>query len=213
MIADNKLRTFSNAKIKIYPWILMMFFVSCNRYQEIEFNDKNPISYCFSTNPKQVKEAVIKKFDNYKTMNLDLVLKNENKFDRKINLLLSQNGNENDICLRTFGDCLSSKVYLKDNKPALLEVDFHVHLDSLGINRTKVTINTLRYEIYTGAKIGISDNFVLGQPNTEKVPPSTIEEYEILLAIGEELGQKGMPPCNYPKKDAKKITRFCSTIW
>ncbi len=38
-------------------------------------------------------------------------------------------------------------------------------------------------------------------------------ETEILLAIGEELGQKGMPPCHYPPKNAKKTLKICSTIW
>jgi hypothetical protein len=211
MTANNKSRFISYSKNIIFLWVLLIFFVSCNNYYEIKLEKKNPTVYCFNANPQEVKKAAIRKFDNFK--DLDLVLKNEYKYQTEINSILNKKGNENDLYLETYGNCLISKVYFNDGKPSLFEVEFHVHLDSLSENMTQVTINTLRSEVLTGSKIGISDNLVLGQPNTEKVPPSTIEEYEILLAIGEELGQKGMPPCHYPPKNAKKTLKICSTIW
>ena len=38
----------------------------------------------------------------------------------------------------------------------------------------------------------------IGIPRFKEVGSTTIEEYEILKIIGIMLGQKGMPPVNYP---------------
>jgi hypothetical protein len=183
----------------------MLLFTSCNTYYELLLENENPTEYCFDANVNQVKIAIEEGLGNYQIKGLALYFRQDNRFD-----ILQLKGNENDAYLRTFLEPMKSKIYFKDNKALLYSADFHVHLDSLTENKTRVTVVTLKSEVSTGKKLGIGDNLTLGSSNLKSVPPSTIEEYEILLIIGKKLGQEGMPPCNYPSKEAKKVKRYNS---
>ena len=105
--------------------------------------------------------------------------------------------NINDAILVSI-DYIKSKTYYRFGEPAPYNVNFHLHLESISEHKTKVEIFTLEPKIVL-FEIGIAA-IHFGFTWMKKVPPSTIEEYEILLIIGKELGEKGMPACNYPKK-------------
>lgn len=180
--------------------VISLYLTSCNSYYELYLEKKNPAHYCFDANIQDVKSAIKNGLGNYQIPGLALYFKEDNRFD-----ILNINENRNDAYLRTFLEPLKSKIYFNSKGPLLYDAEFHLHLDSLGKEKTKITINTIKSEVLTGRRMGIGDNFTLGLPNYISVPPSTIEEYEILLIIGKQLNQTGMPECNYPPKGAKKI--------
>ena len=179
--------------------LVSTFFFSCNTYYELVLENKNPTTYCFDANILQVKSAIKEVLGKNQIRELSLYFKEDNRYD-----ILKIKNNFNDAYLRTFLDYMKSKIYYKEDVPLKYTADFHLHLDSIGENKTKVTITTINPQVITGVKPGIGDNLTIGASNFKSVPASTIEEYEILLIIGKQLGQKGMPPCNYPSKDSKK---------
>ncbi len=187
---------------KYFGFILFLFLFGCNNYYEQKLNNKNPTEYIFDKNSFQIKKAIKTCLGKYQINGLALYLKEDNRFE-----ILNIIENENDAYLRTFIDYMDSKVYFKKNNPLKYTADFHIHLDSLAPNKTRVTVITINPRIITGIKPGIGDNFTFGSSNFKSVQPSTIEEYEIILKIGKELGQQGMPPCNYPDS-TKKIKHF-----
>jgi len=121
--------------------------------------------------------------------------------------LLTKAGNENDAYL--FGSTSSlgeSQVYFKDGQPLIYYADFHIHLVAIGPQKTRVEISTYGSRVVAGldkswSPHGPSLIFV-------EVPPTTIEQYQILLGIGQQLGTTNMPPLVTPGPDApvKELT-------
>ena len=85
-----------------------------------------------------------------------------------------------------------SKVYFKDGQPLIYFADFHIHLAEVEPGKTRVEITTYDSRIAVGVDRGFSP---LGDPGLRhvKIAPTSVEEYEILLGIGAELGVKDTP--------------------
>jgi len=106
--------------------------------------------------------------------------------------LLTSPGNENDAYL--YGGTSpvgESQVYFKSGQPLIYYADFHIHLTAISSNKTRLEIITYGSRVIAGLDQSLSPHgpsliFV-------EVPPTTIEQYRILLGIGEELGAKEMP--------------------
>lgn len=115
--------------------------------------------------------------------------------------LLTKAGNENDAYL--FGSTSSlgeSQVYFKGGHPLIYYADFHIHLTAISPQKTRVEIFTYGSRVVTGVDKRYSPHgpsliFV-------EVPPTTIEQYQILLRIGQQLGITNMPPLVVPGRDA-----------
>ena len=187
-----------NTKIKwiffVLSVILVLSIVIGGCYSKKKLDTPNLTSYIFNANIEQVKSAIINGFNDYQ-MGLSLYLKGDLDFYN--NSIYNVPQNKNDAMLITL-PVINSKIYFRSGKPLPYSVEFHLHLDSISKSRTKVEVFTLSSEICTGG-IPFGDTGH-GYSRMKKVPPSTIEEYEILLTIGKYLGEKNMPPCNYPKK-------------
>jgi hypothetical protein len=111
--------------------------------------------------------------------------------------LLSKVGNENDAYFNgTDSPVGESKTYLIASQPLIYFADFHIHLNAITASRTRVEIITYDSKVNTGAYAGRTAHgrSFLYVP----VDPTTIEEYEILLRIGLQLGAKDMPPIEVP---------------
>ncbi|MDD4208870.1 MAG: hypothetical protein PHI52_00850 [Bacteroidales bacterium] len=160
-------------------------------YSKKKLDTPNLTSYIFNANIEQVKKSIIDGLGDHQM---------------KCMVLYSKEDYENDIFntdirydALLISHCnIESKIYFRSGKPLPYWVEFHIHLDSISESKTKVEVFTLSSEICTGG-IPFGDTGH-GYSRMKKVPPSTIEEYEILLTIGKYLGEKNMPPCNYPKK-------------
>ena len=175
--------------IKLICLVLSIILIGC--YSKKKLDNSNPTSYVFNANIEQVRIAIVNNTEKYNENRMSLWSKDE---DKKIILHTDIKG---DAWLNQFGN-IESKIYFKSGKPLPYSVDFHIRLDSISENKTRVEIFTLNPKIFRwGILYG---NIGHGYAHMKEVPPSTIEEYEILLSIGEQLGEKGMPACNYPRK-------------
>ncbi|MEQ1935927.1 MAG: hypothetical protein ABL962_18890 [Fimbriimonadaceae bacterium] len=97
----------------------------------------------------------------------------------------------------------TSKVYLKDSNELRYYADFNIQLTPVDTSRTRVDIITQKSQVLAGtewhpyARAGI---FVT-------VEPTSIEEYQILLDIGKQLGIQDMPQMILPDTNAPTLKR------
>jgi hypothetical protein len=121
--------------------------------------------------------------------------------------LLTKPGNESDAYLWSDVSPIGeSQVYYKNDQPLIYYADFHIHLSTVGQKKTRVDIATYNSSVAAGVDQSWSPH---GPSLIEvNVDPTTIEEYQILLHIGEQVGTKDMPPLVIPGPDAavKELT-------
>lgn len=169
---------------------------SINKNIDINIDKKNPTEFQFNAAINEVKTAIINNFSKWQFCGYGLFYKE--KFPAKI---FSINGNENDFLLHTRSPNCSSKVYYRKNGiPYLYFAEFHIHLDSLNSNSTSVKIITSETEIQTGLSLLPTIPHFQRAWRYKEVPPTTVEEYEILLIIGKALGVNNMPALIIPEK-------------
>ncbi|MBP5557101.1 MAG: hypothetical protein J6X65_05295 [Bacteroidales bacterium] len=148
----------------------------------------NPTSYVFDAGSEDVRKAILTRVED----SLDgYTVYAKEDYDNDI---LSKNI-KNDALLRNHYD-VKSKMFFRFGNPLPYFPEFIIHLDSISEKKTNVVVYTSDTTIVVGG-IGVPH---FGYTWEKKVSPSTIEEYEILLLIGQQLGQEGMPECNYTKK-------------
>jgi hypothetical protein len=115
--------------------------------------------------------------------------------------LLAKTGNENDAYI--YGDARpigESPIYFKDGQPLIYYADFHIHLTAISPKKIRVEIFTYGSSVITGLDKSWSPHgpsFIF-----MAVPPTTIEQYQILLGIGQQLGTANLPPLVTPGPDA-----------
>lgn len=119
-------------------------------------------------------------------------------------------GNENDAYIyggeAPVGE---SRVYFKDGQALIYYADFHVHLTAVGTNRTRVEIFTYDCRVAVGAEKRWTVHRYGPSLIVVNVAPTTVEEYQVLLRIGEQLGTKNMPPLITPGTNSpvKQLTK------
>ncbi|MBS1532799.1 MAG: hypothetical protein JSU01_21025 [Bacteroidetes bacterium] len=103
---------------------------------------------------------------------------------------------KNDIFLNSFDTPWTSLVYHHKDKSFKYSASFVIQLRAVNKTRTLLSIETLNSEIYNGSKCcgPCFGNYALEQ----KVKPTTIEEYTLILYIAEKLGVKGLKPLQLP---------------
>ena len=148
----------------------------------------NPTSYVFDAGIEDVRKAIINRVED-SLRGYTVYAKEDYEND-----IFSKNI-KNDALLQNVLD-VGSKMYFRFGKPLPYSPEFIIHLDSISEKKTNVVVITSDTTVVVG---GIGFGHV-GYTWEKKVSPSTIEEYEILLLIGQQLGQEGMPECNYTKK-------------
>ena len=157
-------------------------------YSKEKLQSPNPTSYVFDAGIEDVRKAILTRVED----SLDgYTVYAKEDYDNDI---LSKNI-KNDALLRNHYD-VKSKMFFRFGNPLPYFPQFIIHLDSISEKKTNVVVYTSDTTIVVGG-IGVPH---FGYTWEKKVSPSTIEEYEILLLIGQQLGQEGMPECNYTKK-------------
>ena len=185
-------------KIKLICFALSVIILGC--YSQEKLENLNPTSYVFNASVEQVKNAMNIAGETYE-FNGSLYF--SDKVDYSYSYIFIDSNNINDAILYPLAS-FDSKIYFRSGKPLpYTSMAFHIHLDSISENKTNVEIFTLESKLYT---FGIGAGHLCHIWEKE-VPPSTIEEYEILLIIGEQLGEQEMPACNYPEKWLKYYTK------
>ena len=156
-------------------------------YSKEKLQSPNPTSYVFDAGIEDVRKAITRVEDSLDGNTVYAKEDYENDiFSKNI---------KNDALLVNICD-VKSKMFFRFGKPLPYFPEFIIHLDSISEKKTNVVVYTSDTTIVVGG-IGVPH---FGYTWEKKVSPSTIEEYEILLLIGQQLGQEGMPECNYTKK-------------
>ena len=148
----------------------------------------NPTSYVFDAGIEDARKAILTRVED-SLRGYTVYAKEDYEND-----IFSKNI-KNDALLQNVLD-VGSKMYFRFGKPLPYFPEFIIHLDSISEKKTNVVVYTSDTTIVVGG-IGVPH---FGYTWEKKVSPSTIEEYEILLLIGRQLGQEGMPECHYTKK-------------
>lgn len=86
-----------------------------------------------------------------------------------------------------------SDVYHWLGTPLEYKSEYHVFVAPMSDSETRVEVRAVQSQVRIGPSFGFH-----GGDYYEWVAPTTIEEYRILLLIGERLGEQGMPPLQLP---------------
>jgi hypothetical protein len=122
----------------------------------------------------------------------------------EVSNMFSQKGNSLDFCLESINYIGKSKIYFAKGRGFLdYQAWFYLHLESIDNKHTKVRISTFKPEVVVGRKVLPGPPHFVRRDKTLTVEPSTIEEYEILLEIGNLVGEKKMPPLILPNEKNK----------
>jgi hypothetical protein len=181
----------------------MLFLTKCYfnpsggsiEYFKKELKVKNPTVFIFDKSLDEIKKVIEKEFFHYTNDGCLYQKKNYTVYNK----LFEDSSNFDDYILARF--TAESKIYFKkpDSMSLIYDADFHLHLIKIDTCRTLVQIITYDNYIVIGEK---TMGFVgeIGRAIVQSVEPTSIEEYEILLKIGEALGVKDkMPPLLLPE--------------
>ena len=175
-------------KTLIFLLFITISVLTIGCYSKEKLQSPNPTSYVFDAGIEDARKAIITRVED----SLDgytVYAKEDYEND-----IFSKNI-KNDALLVNICD-VKSKMFFRFGKPLPYFPEFIIHLDSISEKKTNVVVYTSDTTIVVGG-IGVPH---FGYTWEKKVSPSTIEEYEILLLIGQQLSQEGMPECHYTKK-------------
>lgn len=179
-----------------YFIIFFLLFTGCSNFRELSFIDRNPTEFTYDYSIDDVKLAINNRFDRYDFRKMGLYY-GDNLYPDSLSIFI-QRGNENDYCLSTYDDPIGkSYIYFRGSQALDYIASFHLHLQREDDVKTKVSVFTLKPRVVTGLEL-LPNIHGVRPFEYKEVEPSSIEEYEILLVIGKELGQKGMPSLKRP---------------
>ena len=194
-----------NAMYYMCFFICAMGLCLCNcqskvQIQKLSMDKANPTSYCYDKSKEEVNEVINYIFSNYKYEGMGFYKFGDFTGKNSVDSLMRVRSNINSRFIVPFGPLGKSKIYLASDGDSLFYfIDcFEIDIDSIDSKKTNVNIIT------HGANIIYGYERLLSLPNFNRkakyrrVEPSTIEEYIILLRIGELLGIDDMPNIIYP---------------
>jgi hypothetical protein len=177
----------------IIPFILILIFFTRYFVFTKHIKKQNPLSYVYNTPIFDVRENIRSIFSNGNfhgfdfEVGYDLIEKENNK--------ISDNQNKNHFFINRFAWISSgenSKIYYNWWGPLKLIPCYHITLDSISENKTKITIQSFP-KVIAGSDFSLNHGLPYITSRKVDVKPSTIEEYEIIKRIGALSGEKNMP--------------------
>jgi hypothetical protein len=90
---------------------------------------------------------------------------------------------------------LDSRSYYVGGKPLEFSGSFFVDFERAGTGNTRVSVTAIELSARNGTTRGLHGAVV---PNITVLEPTSIEEYEILLYLGNRVGEAAMPPLRLP---------------
>ncbi|HEX2868064.1 MAG TPA: hypothetical protein VHO03_13545 [Ignavibacteriales bacterium] len=177
-------------------------------YRKLTLHQKNPTSYVFNYDVKRMWDTIKsvqndfdRELDNTRPISLTLHYIGTDLFTVD-SVIFVKPENRHDFVLFSFHE--EYKLYSSAEGRVSYSATFHIHLDSLERNKTRVTIFTLYSTIFVDVNSIIQH--APGAYNYYPVEPTTIEEYQILRAIGKKMGIiQTMPELILPDR-GKNIT-------
>jgi hypothetical protein len=195
------------ARISIYSkkvFIILLISVlggsiaSCkDKIIKLEMQNRNPIEYIFNISKDSLYKVIVQK-QGFMKLSV-MTIKNRSIIPVEISALLSQTNNNEDVFLWSIGEYCKSRIYQNKNGEFLSYwVSFYLHLEKIDEYHTKVSIKTIEPRVIIGRECLPKPPHFVRKDKFLAVEPSTIEEYEILLRIGELVGEKNMPQLKLP---------------
>lgn len=176
-------------------------------YTKATLNKKNPTSFIFEKDIKSLRYTIIaSKEDIDKELGVTYIhtpylhyLGVELFLEDSV---LNKPENKYDLIYGNYWE--GYWLYTSDEGRVSYSAAFHLHLDSLGHNETRISVNTINPTIFVNVKSIISH--APGAYNYYTVEPTTIEEYKIIRTIGKKLNIiQTMPELILPER-GKNIT-------
>lgn len=152
-----------------------------------------PMYYVYHAPLDNVRNNVIAMFSNGKFHGLEFEIGYDSS-ERETNKI-TDNQNRNHFFINWFGWNSSgedSKIYYNWWGKLKLIPSYHIILDSLSKNQTKITIESFP-KVKAGTDFSLNHMLPYITSRKVNVMPSTIEEYEIIKRIGELSGETNMP--------------------
>lgn len=176
--------------------IITNFCYSKEKVLKLELPKKNPTEYVYNYSIESLHKIIV--LHNFNKLML-IDTEEKNLAPTIVEDLFSESKNKFDIFLWSIGVYCKSKIYF--NKKGLFYdyiVSFYLHLEKIDENCTKISIKTIEPEIIIGKEFFPSPPHFVRKSKKIDVEPSSIEEYEILLEIGDLLKIKDMPQIILP---------------
>jgi hypothetical protein len=188
--------------------ILLSCFICCsiNKKLQIDQVEKNPIEYIFHFSKDEIENAIVKSFDlkhgGRPFYEEETVFYGEKEYKNFLFQLWNPNIINHFETVDTLFYILTesrSKVYYQRNGYPYTYSPWRYifHIDSIEENLTKVWIEVVE------PKVPIRPPLI-ELPHTswtyKEVPSTTVEEYEILQALGSTLGGNDMPTIKIPQR-------------
>jgi hypothetical protein len=210
IMKKSKNKHMTNSRYIFITFLIMMICNSCIGFRTNSLKNKNPTSFVFHTSLNKLRNIIKKDFVIDRSKNINDLMNVQDISKKSWNILTVNDSNfpikgeifkmeENrfDLYLYSSSNPIISysKVYKKFWKSLKYRAEFQLHFATVSENETKITIITHNPKV-----LYWSLNIFSGHPFAEykTVQPTTIEEYEILLRIGNLVGEEDMPPLKLP---------------
>lgn len=162
---------------------------------------KNPTAYVFPFPIDETRQSILKMKSSPNSFKHMVLQSKEDSvfFSERARQVFSNPINSKDFYLHSFGSRIGkSAVYSIDGDFLDYYAEFHMHLLDKG-DSTEIQIIACDCKVAVGVNLLPSLPHLVRSIKTQSVLPTTIEEYEILLMIGDALGVKHeMPKIIYP---------------
>lgn len=185
-------------------------FLLCNRcilikgrYYDIRLPGEgvNPTSYVFDFPKAEVMKTIDSCFSNHYLKDSSFSPPKSIYLPRIRNASLHTWEGKHEIKIDATDGHPKSYVFRQKRTKERLTCAYYYDLfvDSLTNNKTRVTLVYEHSSVLAGGYLMFNPlDQTFNIPRFLDLGSTTIEEYEILMIIGKTLGQKGMPPVNYP---------------
>lgn len=184
------------AKITVATLVCWMLAGCCFK-MTMRLRPPNPTEYVYHTGLAAARSAVWQTLSEYDLRYRKMIAEDRGTLHH--DTLLDAEINKHDIRLHSYEDIGKSAMYYSWWGKLRLNASFQIHFDSIAPSLTRISIRTFGSEVKSGIRPGIGDNLTLLKPCYSSAPPSSVEEYELLLLIGRLLGEQGMPELRRPR--------------
>jgi hypothetical protein len=188
--------------IKVIILMLSVFMSSCYFKLTHRLKELNPMEYIYNLPIYEVRNIIKSNFSDNKFYGLSYNC-GQVKYINESSASYTLQGDQNNIILEYDTDFythskIKSEIYYNWWGRLKLYPHYHISLDSISPNKTKISVASSP-SIKTGIAIGCNHGFPSSfGPYLVDVKPSTIEEYKIIKTIGDALNEKDMPAIKYP---------------
>ena len=155
-------------------------------YVELKLSKKNPTTYEFNASLRQTQLALRRAYTGVPRINIEFAADSQIVWGKDI---LRSPQNSNDAYLYNFSHD-SSLIYYSKKRTIPYWYNLWIHFEEISPGTTQVKVIAIDPQIGIGVRfpynvLPISEP---GAALTKRVPSSTIEEYRLLLAVGNQLG-------------------------